>query len=819
MSVRPSEASHGIDPSFRRQRTEIGDRRARRRARRRIVAAVLAGLGLCFLAVSAVWWIDLAEEAIPLDYELTPVAEDAATVAEVETSLAEPGAARPMMLDLPGDPLLVTLGGTGEPGSRLQEVARPDGLEATLPADRLVLLADRMVSASESFMARLPSSQADFAFFQSQRGDALAPGDLAPPVDGFEAGDGLAEVPEAAAEIEDAEAAGWGETIDAGEAALPEFARTRIENTTSRVVMRPEAERFAPFRDVFIRVLAPAALDRLLVEHGFDRDDAETAAVAVERILDVTKLEAGMVVGVRGHRDRRDARPTVAQLSLHRGQSYVGTLARDAGDDFVAGADPFADRDLVGLAAQSGGEGRQYRLLDAVYSTGIRNGVPMAVVGEAIMLLSRGNDLDAIATAKDRLVLIYDAAGEEEPATGRVRYVAIQGRDEPIACFVFGPPAETPNCHDGTSPAAAAQAGSTPRPGPGGMTVPVKGVLTSTFGPRKHPILKTVRIHKGVDWAAPTGTPVLAAFDGTVSYAGDGKGYGNFLKIDHGGGRVTHYAHLSRFAPAARPGRPVRAGEVVGYVGTTGLSTGPHLHFELFVDGKATDPLAEDATRLAGRGPKTAAEAVPSAATGHGAVDQLVGWIIRVESAGNPRAKNSRSSATGLGQFISSTWLRMMRTYRPDLATSLSRAELLDLRYDPTLSREMVRNLAREGEAYLVRRDHKITAGRLYLAHFLGMEGASTVLSADPDRPLVDVVGAGVISANPFLAGKSVRYVVEWAERKMSRSRRATAKRKATQSPAYQPPRPMIRPGPDPAFLAYKKALLALLEERGISPG
>ena len=118
-----------------------------------------------------------------------------------------------------------------------------------------------------------------------------------------------------------------------------------------------------------------------------------------------------------------------------------------------------------------------------------------------------------------------------------------------------------------------------------------------------------------------------------------------------------------------------------------------------------------------------------------------------------------------------------------------------------------------------MRRGHKITAGRLYLAHFLGMEGASTVLAADPDLPLVDVVGGGVISANPFLAGKSVRYVVEWAERKMNRSRRATAKRTPSERQAYQPPKPIVRTGPDPAFLAYKKAILGLIEDKGISPG
>ena len=95
-----------------------------------------------------------------------------------------------------------------------------------------------------------------------------------------------------------------------------------------------------------------------------------------------------------------------------------------------------------------------------------------------------------------------------------------------------------------------------------GMVTPVNGVMKSTFGPRKHPILGVVRIHKGVDWAAPVGTPVFAAFDGEIAFAGDGEDYGNLIKIAHGKERETRYAHLSRFAQNARPGETVKARSV-----------------------------------------------------------------------------------------------------------------------------------------------------------------------------------------------------------------------------------------------------------------
>ncbi len=107
---------------------------------------------------------------------------------------------------------------------------------------------------------------------------------------------------------------------------------------------------------------------------------------------------------------------------------------------------------------------------------------------------------------------------------------------------------------------------------------------------RYHPILDLVRAHQGVDYAAPTGTPVRAAGDGRIRFRGVRGGYGNLIEIDHGGGIVTVYGHLSRFAPAARVGARVQQGQTVAYVGMTGLATGPHLHYEYRLNGRYLDP-------------------------------------------------------------------------------------------------------------------------------------------------------------------------------------------------------------------------------------
>jgi murein DD-endopeptidase MepM/ murein hydrolase activator NlpD len=114
--------------------------------------------------------------------------------------------------------------------------------------------------------------------------------------------------------------------------------------------------------------------------------------------------------------------------------------------------------------------------------------------------------------------------------------------------------------------------------------------ISSVFGRREHPVLGGWRLHKGTDYAAAKGTPVRAIGDGVVARAGWGNGYGNVLEIRHRNGFVTRYGHLSRFASSVRVGSHVSIGQTVAFVGSTGLSTGPHLHFEVLVNGQQRDP-------------------------------------------------------------------------------------------------------------------------------------------------------------------------------------------------------------------------------------
>jgi len=117
--------------------------------------------------------------------------------------------------------------------------------------------------------------------------------------------------------------------------------------------------------------------------------------------------------------------------------------------------------------------------------------------------------------------------------------------------------------------------------------------ITSRFGMREHPILGFSAMHTGVDFAAPMGTPVLAAGAGRVKMAGFNGGYGLFVKLEHTAQVGTAYGHLSRLGPGIKPGVPVRQGQVIGFVGSTGMSTGPHLHYEFHRNGQPVNPLAQ----------------------------------------------------------------------------------------------------------------------------------------------------------------------------------------------------------------------------------
>jgi hypothetical protein len=145
----------------------------------------------------------------------------------------------------------------------------------------------------------------------------------------------------------------------------------------------------------------------------------------------------------------------------------------------------------------------------------------------------------------------------------------------------------------------------------------------------------------------------------------------------------------------------------------------------------------------------------------------LVDSIIGAESGGDPNARNPSSSASGVGQFIDSTWLDTLRGARPDLAQGKSDADLLALKTDPQLSREITEAYAAQNAAILAKAGQPVTPGTTYLAHFAGPQGAVSVLSADPSTPVSQVLTPAAVKANSFLQGMTAGDLRAWADRKM----------------------------------------------------
>ncbi len=216
----------------------------------------------------------------------------------------------------------------------------------------------------------------------------------------------------------------------------------------------------------------------------------------------------------------------------------------------------------------------------SLYRSARAAGVPARVVEQYLKALGAHMPIERI-DAGDTFDIVADqqraATGEVE--VGQLQYAALDQRRRAVTLVRWGD-------RDGAGGELMDPGGQVERRGTMGM--PVAGRVTSTFGMRMHPLLGFMRMHKGTDIGAPYGSPIYAAMDGVVQFAGRSGGYGNFIKLAHAGGLASGYGHMSRFA--VRPGTRVERGEVIGYVGSTGISTGPHLHWEVWQNGRPVNP-------------------------------------------------------------------------------------------------------------------------------------------------------------------------------------------------------------------------------------
>ncbi|MEJ2459863.1 MAG: M23 family metallopeptidase [Novosphingobium sp.] len=215
----------------------------------------------------------------------------------------------------------------------------------------------------------------------------------------------------------------------------------------------------------------------------------------------------------------------------------------------------------------------------SLYRSARNAGAPVAAIQSYLRAVDKYINLESGISASDEydMIVAYKRSAKGEHEVGDLLYAGIERDGKPrLQLLRWG--------KDGQMFAASSI--GKPRSVPIGQ--PVAGHITSRYGMRRHPILGYVRMHAGIDFGAAYGSPIYAVADGKVTYAGRHGGHGNYVRIQHAGGLGTGYGHMSRIAVAN--GAHVRAGQVIGYVGSTGLSTGPHLHFEAYRNGHTINP-------------------------------------------------------------------------------------------------------------------------------------------------------------------------------------------------------------------------------------
>ena len=235
----------------------------------------------------------------------------------------------------------------------------------------------------------------------------------------------------------------------------------------------------------------------------------------------------------------------------------------------------------VAEAEEDEDDANAVRIYQSIYETGLRNQVPRPILDDVIRVFSYDVDFQRRVQPGDSFeVLFEDESGESK---NDVLYTALTVGGETKRYFRFQAPDDNVvDYYDETGKSAKKFL----------VRKPVTdGLMRSGFGVRRHPILGYMKMHTGIDWAAPNGTPIYASGNGNIEKVGWESGYGKYVRIRHANGYQTAYGHMSAFARGMQPGVRVHQGQIIGYVGSTGLSTGPHLHYEIMVNGRFVDPM------------------------------------------------------------------------------------------------------------------------------------------------------------------------------------------------------------------------------------
>jgi murein DD-endopeptidase MepM/ murein hydrolase activator NlpD len=358
-----------------------------------------------------------------------------------------------------------------------------------------------------------------------------------------------------------------------------------------------------------------------LEDVGISPQDANAAVAALGKDFNPRSLKTGMSIDITyavatidatGGARQESARPRTTIVMVNKKPIEV-PLAEDSENDATPGTSqpisrllalhfsPSIEQDITITRTTAGGfnaevikkalQVHRHRaggtIDSSLYLAAMQANIPAEVVVDMINnLFSYKVDFQRDIHEGDSFEVYYDYyfTPEGQPAKyGSISYARLRLSGNDMVFYRYQPdPDAAPEYFDGKGESAKGML----------MKTPVDGArISSGFGSRFHPVLGYTRMHKGVDFAVPTGTPVKAAGAGTVQFMGQASGYGNFVMINHANGYSTAYGHLSRFAAGMRRGARVRQGQVFAFSGNTGITTGPHLHYEIRMNNGQINPL------------------------------------------------------------------------------------------------------------------------------------------------------------------------------------------------------------------------------------
>ena len=343
----------------------------------------------------------------------------------------------------------------------------------------------------------------------------------------------------------------------------------------------------ANFGDDVIPFRTDQTISDAMTAGGFSSEEAGNISQALARLLESDSLSQGDVL--RLGIEQTDGSVRIMRASVYSDGKHIVTVARNDHGRFVIGAPPPPSDAVTHAFDETPVPTIVQRDLpdvyDGIYRAGLSYGMSEAMIGQVVRLLAPVVDFKAEMKPVDRLEVFFSAPDSKGKATASSQLLFlnawIDGKETRL--YRFQDKKGNVDYYDSEGKSIHPFLLRDPVP---------NGVFTSPFGMRRHPILGYKRMHWGCDWAAPRGTPVLSVGDGIVEKAGwDSGGYGNQTIISYGNGYESSYNHQSAIAKGIRPGAHVRQGQVIGYVGTTGESTGPHMHYEVIVNGTKVDPM------------------------------------------------------------------------------------------------------------------------------------------------------------------------------------------------------------------------------------